>query len=233
MKITNKIDAWNTVLSKSNMKVKIVVDYQTSEVYYEVAKYNDNNSFICNLVKKIYKKTGVDMRFSFMNISSVLFTTYKPNELEMFVESMEFSLVDEHFAYEKMTMSEYRETAFKRGDIHEILANSEAFGFLQDPFSKGESICTEKDRIVGPGRIVIRSNKKQGVLSDLAKQTAKHIEEAQAYEKGDLSFLKKYTQPIVIHTPKGEYIGYMEGHFFPDTNNDDSSSYPTTTREDE
>jgi len=232
MNITNKIDAWNTVLSKANMKVKIVVDYQTSEVYYEVAKYNDNNGFLCNLVKKIYKKTSVDMRFSFMNISSVLFTTRKPHELEMFVESMEFSLVDEHFAYEKMTMREYRETAFKRGDIHEILANSEAFGFLQDPFSKGESICTEKDRIVGPGRIVIRSNKKQGVLSDLAKQTAKQIEEAQAYEKGDLSFLKKYTQPIVIHTPKGEYIGYMEGHFFPDTNNDDSSSYPTT-KEDE
>ena len=232
MKITNKLDAWNTVLSKANMKVKTVIDYQTSEVYYEVAKYNDNNSFICNLVKKIYKKTGVDMRFSFINISSVMFTTRKPQELEMFVESMEFSLVDKHFAYDKMTMREYRETAFKRGDIHEILPNSEAFGFLQDPFSKDESICTEKDRIVGPGRIVIRSNKKQGVLSDLAKQTAKHIKEAQAYENGDLSFLKKYTQPIVIHTPKGEHISYVQGDFFPDTNNDDSSSYPTT-REDE
>lgn len=230
MNITNKIDAWNTVLSKANMKVKIVIDYQTSEVYYEVAKYNDNNSFICNLVKKIYKKTGVDMRFSFINISSVMFTTRKPHELEIFVESMEFSLVDEHFAYDKMTMRDYRETAFKRGDIHEILANSEAFGFLNDPFSNGKPVSA---KIVGPGRVVIRSDKKHGVLLDLAKQTAKHIEEAQAYEKGDLSFLKEYTQPIVIHTPKGEHISYVQGHFFPDTSNDDSSSYPTTTREDE
>lgn len=230
MKITNKIDAWNTVLSKANMKVKVVVDYQTSEVYYEVAKYNDNNSFICNLVKKIYKKTGVDMRFSFINISSVMFTTRKSHELEMFVESMEFSLVDEHFAYDKMTMRDYRETACKRGDIHEILSNSVAFGFLNDPFSNGKPVSL---KIVGPGRVVIRSNKTQGVLLDLAKQTARHIEETQACEKGDLSFLKEYTKPTFMHAYKGEHTGYMEGHFFPDTSNDDSSSYPTTTREDE
>lgn len=230
MNITNKIDAWNTVLSKANMKVKIVVDYQTSEVYYEVAKYNDNNSFICNLVKNIYKKSGVDMRFSFINISSVMFTTRKPHELEMFVEAMEFSLVDEHFAYDNMTMRDYREIAFKRGDIHEILANSEAFGFLEDPFSNGKPVSA---KIVGPGRVVIRSDKKHGVLLDLAKQTTRHIEETQACENGDLSFLKGYTNPTFMHAYKGEHTGYMEGHFFPDNSNDDSSSFPTITRGDE
>ena len=228
--MTNKLDAWNTVLSKANMKVKVVVDYQTSEVYYEVAKYNDNDSFICNLVKKICKKTGVDMRFSFINIKSVLFITRNPHELEMFVESMEFPLIDEHFAYDKMTMRDYRETAFKRGDIHELLANSVAFGLLEDPFSDGKPVSM---KIIGPGRVVIRSNEKKGVLLDLAKQTARHIEETQAYEKGDLSFLKEYIKPTCMHTYKGEHIGCTKGHFFPSISNDDSSSFPTSSREDE
>lgn len=179
MNITNKLNAWNEVLSKANMNVKRVVDHQTAEAYFEVAKYNDNNSFVCNIVKGIFKKTGVDLRFSFINISSVLFTTKNFNELEEYVESMEFSMVDEHFAYEKMTVAEYKNKSFINSATAALSFHGIDFFVVHDhdldAVKHIVNIPQAEDSIVGPGTVVISKDDNGNTLSTLGKKTAAHI----------------------------------------------------------
>ena len=122
MDITKKLDSWNEVLMKANMKVKRVADQASGEYYYEVAKYDLDNSTISKLISKIHKRTGIDMRFSFLNISSVLYTSKNFNDLENFVESMKFDLVDENFAYSQLKISDHRSNAINRSAIEEVLA---------------------------------------------------------------------------------------------------------------
>lgn len=179
MNITNKINAWNEVLSKANMNVKRVVDHQTAEVYFEVAKYNDNNCFVCNIVKGIFKKTGVDMRFSFINISSVIFTSKNFNELEMFVESIEFPLVDEHYAYDKMTVAEYKNKSFISAAEKELQFHGlDFFVFHEKDLDAVKHIVNfprVENSIVGPGTVVISKNDNENTLSALGKKTVEHI----------------------------------------------------------
>lgn len=168
MNITKTLHSWNEILTKADLKAKRVVDHQTAEVYFEVAKYNDNNSLVCNIVKNIFKKTGVDMRFSFINISSVIFTTKNSHELEEFIATMKFDLVDENFVYQQTSVAEYRDNSFRRGAIVDLIAHDISFAVV----SKDQ---LEDEAIVGPGGHVIRSTKKEGVLLDLAKKTVAHI----------------------------------------------------------
>lgn len=124
MNITKQLDSWNATLNKADMKVKRVADQASGEYYYEVAKYDLDNSTISKVISKIHKSTGIDMRFSFLNISSVLYTTKNFNELENFVESMKFDLVDENFAYSQLKISDHRSNAINRGAIEEVLESA-------------------------------------------------------------------------------------------------------------
>lgn len=172
MNKTKTLDSWNEILTKANLKAKRVVDHQTAEVYFEVAKYNDNNSLVCNIVKNIFKKTGVDMRFSFLNISSVIFTTKNFSELEDFINSMTFDLVDENFIYQQTSVAQYKDNSFRRGAINDLTAHGISFAVV----GKDE---LNDEVIVGPGKHVIRSDQKGDVLLDLAKKTAAHIQTIQ------------------------------------------------------
>lgn len=187
MNITNKLNTWNEVITKANLKAKQVVDHQTAEVYFEVAKYNDNNSFVCNIVKKIFKNTGVDLRFSFVNINSVIFTSKNFNELEDFITSMTFDLVDENFIYQQTSIAAYKNKSFLRGAIVDLDAHGIDFSVVHStafeeassthvadfPSSRKSGLADKA--IVGPGIVIITSDNEGKALLSLAKKTVAHI----------------------------------------------------------
>lgn len=106
MSITNKINMWNEVLLKADTKVKQVVDQTTGGLYFEVAKYRNDNSLACRAINKIREKSGVDLRFSFINMGKVLFTTKHEANLEDFIKDYRFDINTENFAYSKVTIKE-------------------------------------------------------------------------------------------------------------------------------
>lgn len=108
MDITKKLDSWNEVLMKANMKVKRIPDQASGEYYYEVAKYDLDNSHISKLISKIHKRTGVDMRFSFINLSEVLLTTKHFGNVEDFLKEFKFDVVEGSFVHEKTTVAEFK-----------------------------------------------------------------------------------------------------------------------------
>jgi len=108
MDITKKLDSWNEVLMKANMKVKRVADQASGEYYYEVAKYDLDNSTISKLISKIHKRTGVDMRFSFINLSEVLLTTKHFVNVEDFLKGFKFDVVEGNFIHENTTVADFK-----------------------------------------------------------------------------------------------------------------------------
>ncbi len=114
MNITNKINMWNEVLLKADTQVKQVVDQTSGESYFEVAKYRNDNSLACRAINKIREKSGVDLRFSFINMGKVLFTTKHEANLENFIKDYRFDINTENFAYSKVTIKELN--AIKRSN---------------------------------------------------------------------------------------------------------------------
>lgn len=114
MNITNKINMWNEVLLQADTKVKQVVDQASGEFYFEVAKYKNDNSLACRAINKIREKSGVDLRFSFINIGKVLFTTKHEANLEDFIKGYRFDINTENFAYSNVTVKEF--DAIKRSN---------------------------------------------------------------------------------------------------------------------
>lgn len=106
MNITNKINMWNEVLLKADTKVKQVVDQTSGDTYFEVAKYRNDNSLACRAINKIREKSGVDLRFSFINMGKVLFTTKHEANLEDFIKEYRFNINTENFAYSNVTVKE-------------------------------------------------------------------------------------------------------------------------------
>lgn len=114
MNISNKINMWNEVLSQADTKVKQVVDQASGEFYFEVAKYRNDNSLACRAINKIREKSGVDLRFSFINMGKVLFTTKHEANLEDFIKDYRFDINTENFAYSNVTVKEF--DAIKRSN---------------------------------------------------------------------------------------------------------------------
>ena len=114
MNITNKINMWNEVLMDANTKVKQVADQATGELYFEIAKYKDNNSMPCRAIKKIRETTGIDLRFSFINLAVVLYTTKHEANLEDFIKNYRFNINRDNFTYSNVTIKEF--DAIKRSN---------------------------------------------------------------------------------------------------------------------
>lgn len=114
MSITNKINRWNEVLLKADTQVKQVVDQTTGGLYFEVAKYRNDNSLACRAINKIREKSGIDLRFSFINMGKVLFTTKHEANLEDFIKDYRFDINTENFAYSNVTVKEF--DALKRSN---------------------------------------------------------------------------------------------------------------------
>jgi hypothetical protein len=107
MNITTKIDRWNETLIETNIKIKQVADQASGTHYYEIAKYKDDNSLTCKLINGIKKKIGLDLRFTFLNIGKVIFTTKHERNLEDFINDFKFDICKDGFAYEGVTIKEY------------------------------------------------------------------------------------------------------------------------------
>lgn len=114
MNITNKINMWNEVLLRADTKVKQVVDQTSGDTYFEVAKYRNDNSLACRAINKIREKSGVDLRFSFINMGKVLFTTKHEANLQDFIKEYRFNINTENFAYSNVTVKEF--DAIKRSN---------------------------------------------------------------------------------------------------------------------
>jgi hypothetical protein len=153
MNITKKLDSWNEVLIKANMKVKRVADQASGEYYYEVAKYDLDNSTISNLISKIHKRTGVDMRFSFINLSEVLLTTKHLENVEHFLKEFKFHVVEGSFVHEKTTVADFKATPTPKSE-YAVELDSFTKELISD-FSKPEyrqKVKIVKSKSLGRGR---------------------------------------------------------------------------------
>jgi hypothetical protein len=176
MSITNKINMWNGVLLKADTKVKQVVDHTTGEFYFEVAKYRNDNSLACRAINKIREKSGVDLRFSFINIGKVVFTTKHEANVEDFIKDYRFDINTENFAYSKVTIKELdaikRSNALDKVMDKELPININALSHIHIPLPKGDysNNHTELSKRVPSMTIDTPKSEYKVELDDFAKE---------------------------------------------------------------
>lgn len=175
MNITNKINMWNEVLLKADTKVKQVVDQTSGDTYFEVAKYRNDNSLACRAINKIRDKSGVDLRFSFINMGKVLFTTKHEANLEDFIKEYRFDINTENFAYSNVTVKEF--DAIKRSNALDKVMAKEL-------------------------PIKVEPNSWQKEMVEAVANVSNFGEAKALYENGKIKIADK---PTIIDKPESEY----------------------------
>lgn len=200
MNITNKINMWNEVLLKADTQVKQVVDQTTGGFYFEVAKYRNDNSLACRAINKIREKSGIDLRFSFINMGKVLFTTKHEANLEDFIKDYRFDINTENFAYSKVTIKEL--DAIKRSNaLDKVMAKElpilSSHTIDSETWAKISSVAKQQSEhlklVVGQSRGTARSSPLKEITNEVFK-AQRNPKEISSEDK-----------PTIIDTPKAEY----------------------------